>query len=328
MSRKILIILLLLLLGVGAVTLVNAQSDAPFGIQMVRQTADLMMGAENASDPAIKLGTAEYWNTRNNFMIELQVDEGWQLVDAQVYAGLETPPLKKDKPVPGRFPCKRDFAVLKDRNMVMCSLKEELDHSWGGLKTRYVAIHADLTKVDEFGITLTTDVWAIPTTEEGLVEAYEKWPTMHWGGYFETVFVHPRRGHFIDSPVSGLTFETPTNWGVTDASGAFDYFPGETVNLAVGTVNLGESATANKISPLDIFMADADDPRVINMARLIQSLDADANPKGGIEIRPIVIGCLDMAMENLGLLETGIDWTSDGQVENVILETIANCEHR
>ncbi|UCG22793.1 MAG: hypothetical protein JSW55_11475, partial [Chloroflexota bacterium] len=315
MSRKILLILILIMLG--ATTLVYASSDAPFGYQVVRQEAILV-------DPeGEQAGTAEFWNTRDNFIVELQVDGDWRIKDTQVYAGEEPPPFKKnkDKPDFGKFPCKRDFAATQNSMMVQCSLKDELGHSWGGDQTRYIAAHADLGQYDNLGLLIAEkDVWVY--FEDTAVE----FDDLAWGGYFITKFAHPRRGHFIDSPVSGLTYETPTNWGTTDASGAFDDFPGETVNLWLGTVYLGESATANKISPLDVFKADVNDPQVVNMARLIQSLDADANPKGGIEIRPVVIGCLDMAMEELGLLGSGIDWTLDGQVETVILETIAQCE--
>ena len=108
--------------------------------------------------------------------------------------------------------------------------------------------------------------------------------------------------------------------------GGFLFFPDETIEFSVGSVSLGSALADKKVSPLDLFHgADINDPRVVNVARLLQSLDDD-HSDGKINIRPIVIGCLDMAMENLGLLEAGIDWTSDGQVEAVILETIAQCE--
>ena len=81
------------------------------------------------------------------------------------------------------------------------------------------------------------------------------------------------------------TFATPTAIGHTDDSGAFDYFPGERVDLAVGSVALGSPLAGHKISPLSIFeSADLDDDRVLNVARLLQSLDADGQPQGGISI--------------------------------------------
>ena len=80
----------------------------------------------------------------------------------------------------------------------------------------------------------------------------------------------------------------------------------------------------NGVSPLDLFHnADANDPRVINVARLLQSLDND-HSDGKIIIRPIVVGCLDMAKENLGIVD--VDFTLDWQVQDLIIETIAECE--
>lgn len=312
------LILVIVGLLLGTTVLVYAASSQPFGFQVIRQPAVLM-----AED--VQLGTAEYWNTRNNFIVSLQVDGDWLLVDAQVYAGYEAPPLKKGKPDLGKFPCKRDFKTKPDFQMVQCSLRDELGQTWGGDQTRFVAFHADLVQLDEYGeIIAETDVWGLPVDGEGVVSAYTPWPENKWGGYFTTRFVHPRRGHFIDSPVQGLTYETPTNWGITDEAGAFDYFPGESVKLWVGSTYLGESGTDTKISPLDIFMTDIDDNRVINMARLLQSLDADAEPRGGIEIRPIVAACLDIAMANLVLTE--IDFANTYVVNELIKETHILCE--
>jgi len=312
-------ILIILGLLLATTLVVYAQSDSTFGYQVVRQPAILL------SD-GVQLGTAEYWNTRNNFIVSLQVEEGWLLKDAQVYASEDLPPLKKDKPVPGKFSCTRDFMSNKDHEMVMCSLNDELDHSWGGDQTRYIAIHADLVMLDASGAVIAeTDVWGLPVDETEQLTAYTPWPTLNWGGYFTTLFVHPTRGHFIDSPVGGLTYQTPTNWGTTELSGGFDYFPGERVGLSIGSVYLGSPLADHKISPLDIFeQSDTDDPRVINMARLLQSLDADASPQEGINITADVTVCLDQAVDTLGLM--GVDFADDEQVQSVILLTIYQCD--
>ncbi len=318
MNRKIMLLIIVLLLS--ATTLVSANEIAydAFSVQVVRQTANMM-----AED--VPIGTAEYWNTRFNFIVELQTEDGWLLEDVQVYAGLETPPLKKDKPVPGKFPCRRDFESLKEFGMVTCSLSDELDHSWGGDQTRFIAIHGDLVKVDEQGTVIAeNDFWVIPTTAEGEIESYTPWPGLNWGGYFTMLFVHPQRGHFIDSPVAGLTYETPTHWGVTDDSGGFDYFPGERVALSVGSISLGTPIAGQKTSPLDVFEnADIDDPRVINMARLLQSLDVDGEPQSGINITADVAACLDQTMLDLGLAD--VDFADDLQIEAVIQGTIDQC---
>jgi len=145
----------------------------------------------------------------------------------------------------------------------------------------------------------------------------------HWG-FFTYEMAHPRRAHFIDSPVSGIRYQGPTQEGLTDESGGFDYFPEERVKLWVGNVLLGEPLAGHKISPLDIFeVSDTDDPRVINMARFLQSLDADGDPKGGITIPQDVANCLNASTSNMIL--TSVDWSDDAQVSSVISGTIAQC---
>lgn len=146
----------------------------------------------------------------------------------------------------------------------------------------------------------------------------------HWGS---TVYemAHPRRAHFIDSPVSGLNVKTPTHQGKTDDSGAFDYFPGERADLFLGDVYLGNALVDQKISPVDAFEGrDMDDNRVVNMARLLQSLDADGDPSEGIDITDSVVALFETAMNDLGLFL--LDFNDDTQVEAVINETILQSE--
>ena len=100
-------------------TLAFASSANQFGIEVVPQTAILI------NDEGQEVGTAKYWNTRDNFIVELQVEDGWLIKDAQIYAGEDPPTLdKKDKPVKEEFPCHRDFAEYLSVTMAECSLLE------------------------------------------------------------------------------------------------------------------------------------------------------------------------------------------------------------
>ena len=150
-----------------------------------------------------------------------------------------------------------------------------------------------------------------------------------WGWALTYKLAHPQRGHFIDAPVVGVSYRGPTQEGVTaddEGGGGFLFFPGEEIEFSVGTVVLGTTEAAKKVSPLDLFdSADATDPRVINVARLLQSLDDD-HSDGKINIQPVVVGCLDMAKELVVGTDNEVDFASDGQVEALILETITQCE--
>ena len=94
------------------------------------------------------------------------------------------------------------------------------------------------------------------------------------------------KGVFIDSPVGGINYATPTQKGVTKADGIFEYLAGETVTFSVGGLKLGSTAGKPVVSPLDIVpdAKDASDQRVVNISVLLQTLDQDGDPANGIMI--------------------------------------------
>ncbi|MFH0708851.1 MAG: hypothetical protein V2A75_01460 [Pseudomonadota bacterium] len=91
---------------------------------------------------------------------------------------------------------------------------------------------------------------------------------------------------FIDSPVSGLEFESATQVGVTDSKGNFIYKEGESITFHIGNLYLGSAKPKNgKITPLDIVnTTDMNDARVIRILQTLQTLDGDGNPANGIDI--------------------------------------------
>lgn len=98
-------------------------------------------------------------------------------------------------------------------------------------------------------------------------------------------------GVFIDAPVSGITFKTPTQGGITNAAGEFKYLAGETVAFSIGELALGSAVGKPILSPLDIIAdaKDTSDQRVINICVLLQTLDQDGNPANGISISQKVV---------------------------------------
>lgn len=92
-------------------------------------------------------------------------------------------------------------------------------------------------------------------------------------------------GRFVDSAVTGLQYTTATQSGFTDSDGSFDYLPGETVTFSIGDIELPAVPGAVLVTPLDVFSTnDVADVRVVNLARLLQTLDVDAQPDNGITI--------------------------------------------
>lgn len=94
------------------------------------------------------------------------------------------------------------------------------------------------------------------------------------------------KGVFLDGPVGGLTYKTPTLEGVTKADGIFRYKPGEAVTFSVGGLVLGSTEGKKIVTPLNLFAdaKDASDQRVVNVCVFLQSLDQDGNPENGILI--------------------------------------------
>jgi YD repeat-containing protein len=108
-------------------------------------------------------------------------------------------------------------------------------------------------------------------------------------------------GSFIDSPVEGLKFETPTQSGLTNNLGEFTYQAGEQVTFHIGGTQLGITPGASIVTPFSLFGINpltneyeiinalaANDvnsyDRAINLAILLQTLDTDGNPENGIDL--------------------------------------------
>ena len=64
-------------------------------------------------------------------------------------------------------------------------------------------------------------------------------------------------GRFVDRPVEGLRYTTPTRNGKTDANGTFVYQTGETVSFHVGDILIGQAAGAATVTPLTLAGAPA-----------------------------------------------------------------------
>lgn len=93
-------------------------------------------------------------------------------------------------------------------------------------------------------------------------------------------------GVFEDSTVAGLHYETPTYSGTTNSLGEYDYLPGETVTFSIGGIVLGSSKAGPLVTPLTLVpgAADATDPVVTNIVRLLLTMDDDGDPSNGINI--------------------------------------------
>ena len=95
-------------------------------------------------------------------------------------------------------------------------------------------------------------------------------------------------GRFIDIPLEGLDYNTPSLDGKTDTTGMFKFKEGETIAFSIGTLKLGSALARQALSLRDIVpgAGDASDRRLVNIGVLLQTLDKDGDLKNGIQITP------------------------------------------
>lgn len=126
------------------------------------------------------------------------------------------------------------------------------------------------------------------------------------------------QGRFVDSAVEGLSFQGAGVAGTTDARGTFGYRSGEPVTFSVAGIPLGSAEGRTVVSPLDLVSGEVrtDDPRVVNLARFLQSLDENLQPDDGIRI-PEVVRTLDLGFE-LDFDQSPEAFASDATVQQAL----------
>lgn len=92
-------------------------------------------------------------------------------------------------------------------------------------------------------------------------------------------------GQFIDAFVEGLNYQTATQSGRTTMEGRFNYAVNEMVTFSIGDLKFPATLAEQYVTPLDIYNTDSfSHVAMVNMIRLLQTLDLDGMPDNGIEI--------------------------------------------
>lgn len=129
-------------------------------------------------------------------------------------------------------------------------------------------------------------------------------------------------GVFKDAEVEGLTFETSTQNGTTNAAGEFSYLEGEEVSFKVGNVVLGSALGQDLITPITLAQkldasATIESNLAQNIAALIQTLDVDGDDSNGILISSDVAN-------NLGVDAIDFSQPVEAILADIILNVIQN----
>lgn len=132
------------------------------------------------------------------------------------------------------------------------------------------------------------------------------------------------QGTFVDSPVLGLEFSTATQSGITDSQGAFQYKQGEVVTFAIGGIVLGQAPASPTMTPIDLVpgASDAFNPTVINICRVLQTMDDDGDPENGITIPAAVRTAAHFS--TLDFNSSAVTFGTDEQIGELMTTLTAN----
>jgi hypothetical protein len=99
-------------------------------------------------------------------------------------------------------------------------------------------------------------------------------------------------GLFLDTPVSGLTYSSKSHSGSTDVNGYFYFHSDEEVTFKVGKITLGKlyvNTSNSLVTPINLVLnGNIDDVRVVEMLRILQTLDEDGDVTNGISIPSVL----------------------------------------
>lgn len=122
-------------------------------------------------------------------------------------------------------------------------------------------------------------------------------------------------GVFVDSPVANIDYRTFNQRGVTNEAGEFVYQPYDAIIFSIGDIDFPRVRAGSLVTPLDIANSDdTSDPVVLNIARLLLSLDLDGDPDNGIWIG-------DQA--KIAAMGMTVDFSA-GDFEAMVAELVAN----
>jgi len=92
-------------------------------------------------------------------------------------------------------------------------------------------------------------------------------------------------GVFLDSAVVNIGYRTETLEGVTNSLGEYEYLNGENVIFFIGDLEFPVVPATGVVTPLELTETkDVTNPTVVNIMRLLQSLDRDGNLDNGLFI--------------------------------------------
>lgn len=128
-------------------------------------------------------------------------------------------------------------------------------------------------------------------------------------------------GVLIDAGlVAGIDYTTPSQSGTTNATGEFSYIANEEVQFFLGEQPLGAPlAAGGAMFTTSLSGATEENPDpLVNLTRLLQTLDLDADPSNGIEIAPDASAAIEDHGLTLIIDQPALDFETDSDVLTLI----------
>lgn len=128
--------------------------------------------------------------------------------------------------------------------------------------------------------------------------------------------VQTETGVFLDAEVGNIEFETETQSGITNDAGEFEYQEGEQVTFSIGELVFPATDAQATVTPVEILGASSvDDDAVVNMVRLLLSLDVDQDPSNGIGIPETAA---DVATSDIDFYVTVEEFENNASVQSFV----------
>jgi len=115
--------------------------------------------------------------------------------------------------------------------------------------------------------------------------------------------VQTETGVFLDAEVGNIDFETETQSGTTNDAGEFEYQEGEQVTFSIGELLFPAADAQATVTP------------VVNMVRLLLSLDVDQDPSNGIGIPETAA---DVATSDIDFYVTVEEFENNASVQSFV----------
>ncbi len=130
--------------------------------------------------------------------------------------------------------------------------------------------------------------------------------------------INASNGQFVDSFVGGLVFSTSGLRGVTDSQGRFQFNSGDTISFSIGDIILGSGEAKPVMTPIDLVPGALDETNqtVTNIARFLQSLDADNDLSNGITIPNEILNVIENT--EIDFTVPSLDFESNPELQEIL----------